>query len=123
MKQNKILADHVNDFVGSGKFVTGQTIFLIAYILLQTLAIFKVIAFDPYPFTLLNLILSFQAGYTGPFVLWSANRAAERDRKVMRHIEVMAEQIKDLVQRNIELEQKILTHMRKEEIRMNRLSG
>ena len=35
---------------------------------------------DPYPFILLNLVLSFQAAYTAPVILMSQNRAAERDR-------------------------------------------
>jgi len=37
-------------------------------------------AWDPYPFILLNLVLSFQAAYTGPVVMMSQNRQAERDR-------------------------------------------
>jgi uncharacterized membrane protein len=36
--------------------------------------------FDPYPFILLNLVLSFQAAYTGPVVLMSQNRQAAKDR-------------------------------------------
>jgi uncharacterized membrane protein len=39
-------------------------------------------AWDPYPFILLNLVLSFQAAYTGPVVMMSQNRAAEKDRLV-----------------------------------------
>ena len=37
-------------------------------------------AFDPYPFILLNLVLSFQAAYTGPIVMMSQNRQNEKDR-------------------------------------------
>jgi len=36
---------------------------------------------DPYPFILLNLMLSFQAAYTGPVLLMAANRQSEIDRK------------------------------------------
>jgi uncharacterized membrane protein len=35
---------------------------------------------DPYPFILLNLALSFQAAYTGPIVMMSQNRQSDRDR-------------------------------------------
>jgi len=35
---------------------------------------------DPYPFILLNLALSFQAAYSAPFVMMSQNRQAEKDR-------------------------------------------
>jgi uncharacterized membrane protein len=36
---------------------------------------------DPYPFILLNLILSFQAAYTAPIIMMSQNRQAEVDRR------------------------------------------
>ncbi|WP_445242956.1 DUF1003 domain-containing protein [Microcoleus sp. N3A4] len=36
---------------------------------------------DPYPFILLNLMLSFQAAYTAPIVMMSQNRAGDIDRK------------------------------------------
>ena len=41
--------------------------------------------FDPYPFISLNLMLSFQAAYTGPFVLMSQNRQSDRDRDKAEH--------------------------------------
>jgi uncharacterized membrane protein len=41
--------------------------------------------FDPYPFILLNLMLSFQAAYTAPFVLMSQNRQTARDRDEAEH--------------------------------------
>jgi uncharacterized membrane protein len=37
-------------------------------------------AWDPYPFILLNLVLSFQAAYTAPIIMMSQNRQAELDR-------------------------------------------
>jgi uncharacterized membrane protein len=40
-------------------------------------------AFDPYPFILLNLMLSFQAAFTGPIVLMSQNRQGAKDRLAM----------------------------------------
>lgn len=36
---------------------------------------------DPYPFILLNLLLSFQAAYAGPVIMMSQNRQAEIDRR------------------------------------------
>jgi uncharacterized membrane protein len=38
-------------------------------------------AWDPYPFILLNLALSFQGAYTGPIVMMSQNRQDEKDRR------------------------------------------
>ena len=42
-------------------------------------------AFDPYPFILLNLVLSFQAAYTGPVVMMSQNRQSQKDRLMAEH--------------------------------------
>jgi uncharacterized membrane protein len=41
--------------------------------------------FDPYPFILLNLVLSFQAAYTGPVVMMSQNRQSAKDRDEAEH--------------------------------------
>jgi len=38
-------------------------------------------SWDPYPFILLNLVLSFQAAYAAPIIMMSQNRTAARDRK------------------------------------------
>jgi uncharacterized membrane protein len=38
-------------------------------------------SFDPYPFILLNLFLSFQAAYATPMILMSSNRQSKKDRK------------------------------------------
>jgi uncharacterized membrane protein len=37
-------------------------------------------AWDPYPFILLNLLLSFEAAYTGPIIMMSQNRQTAKDR-------------------------------------------
>lgn len=39
-------------------------------------------AWDPYPFILLNLALSYQSAYAGPIVMMSQNRQAEQDRRL-----------------------------------------
>src|SRR5229473_1485202 len=40
---------------------------------------------DPYPFILLNLVLSFQATYAGPIVLLAGNRQSQKDRITLEH--------------------------------------
>ena len=40
---------------------------------------------DPYPFILLNLVLSFQAAYAAPIIMMSQNRQAEIDRRHAEH--------------------------------------
>ena len=72
------LADRCANIIGSWKFIGIQSSFLIFWILLNLLSPKKP---DAYPFILLNLMLSFQAAYTGPVLLMAANRQAEVDRK------------------------------------------
>lgn len=71
------LADLVAETVGSWGFLAIQTALLTAWI------IFNVVGFvyhwDPYPFILLNLALSFQAAYATPVIMMSQNRQARID--------------------------------------------
>lgn len=82
------IADAVAARVGSWPFIIVQTTLLALWIVGNALLIrdwFSGKPFDPYPFILLNLMLSFQAAYTGPFVLMSQNRQAARDRDEAEH--------------------------------------
>jgi uncharacterized membrane protein len=58
--------------------VIAQSVLLTAWILVNIFAWVR--AWDPYPFILLNLMLSFQAAYTAPVILMSQNRQAILDR-------------------------------------------
>ena|SRR5215471_5102901 len=70
--------------IGSWRFLIIQSCVLAAWIVLNVYEVlFK--AWDPYPFILLNLTLSFQAAYTGPILLIAANRSTERDHMVLEH--------------------------------------
>jgi len=71
------VADKVAATVGSWPFIIIQTIILTAWILYNVIAPNP---FDPYPFILLNLALSFQAAYAAPFIMISQNRQAQKDR-------------------------------------------
>jgi uncharacterized membrane protein len=71
-------ADTVAKTIGSWKFIIIQTSLILAWI---TYNGFSGRPYDPYPFILLNLMLSFQAAYTGPMVMMSQNRQAEIDRQ------------------------------------------
>jgi uncharacterized membrane protein len=82
------VADGVAARVGSWPFIIVQSALLGLWILANGLLIGRWISgkpFDPYPFILLNLVLSFQAAYTGPVVMMSQNRAAARDRDAAEH--------------------------------------
>jgi uncharacterized membrane protein len=72
------IADIVTAVVGSWKFIIIQSCLLVLWIVLNVLAIIG--RWDPYPFILLNLALSFQAAYATPFILMSQNRQSEIDR-------------------------------------------
>jgi uncharacterized membrane protein len=72
-------ADTVAAFVGSWSFVAIMTVLMIGWIVWNVTPVLP--HFDPPQFVLLNLCLSFIAGYTGPFVMMSQNRQAEKDRK------------------------------------------
>jgi uncharacterized membrane protein len=76
------VADRVAAVVGSWPFIVIQSVTLVMWIVANVyLAVhWKDEAFDPYPFILLNLVLSFQAAYTGPIVMMSQNRQALKDR-------------------------------------------
>lgn len=72
------LADIVAATVGSWRFIVVQSGLLGLWIAGNALAGGG--AWDPYPFILLNLMLSFQAAYTAPIIMMSQNRAADLDR-------------------------------------------
>ena len=72
------VADWVAATMGSWNFIITQTILLVVWIVLNVTA--YVYNWDPYPFILLNLALSFQAAYAAPFIMMSQNRQAAIDR-------------------------------------------
>lgn len=71
-------ADAVALAVGSWRFLIIQSALLVVWIAFNVIGWVK--AWDPYPFILLNLMLSFQAAYTAPVLLMSQNRQANVDR-------------------------------------------
>ncbi len=73
------VADKVAATMGSWNFIIIQGTLLAAWIVINTIQLFFR-AFDPYPYILLNLALSFQAAFAAPFIMISQNRQAEKDR-------------------------------------------
>ena len=76
-------ADHVADslaaFGGSWRFITYSMMFLLAWVLLNSL-LMKGGAFDPFPFELLGLFLGVIAGVQAPIIMMSQKRQAEKER-------------------------------------------
>ena len=73
------VADKVAAFGGSWTFIIIFACFLVVWILLNILP-FLGLQFDPKPFILLNLILSFIAAFQAPIIMMSQNRQAARDK-------------------------------------------
>lgn len=73
------ISDHVARAVGSWKFIIIQSICILGWITYNSIN--RSEAWDPYPFILLNLMLSFQAAYTAPTIMMSQNRLSEIDRQ------------------------------------------
>jgi uncharacterized membrane protein len=100
-----MLSDLIAKWLGSWTFLIVQTTILAVWVLSN---IEKIVSFDPYPFILLNLFLSFQAAYATPLLLMSSNRSAAKDRAIMEQdlqtdqetnhrLEVLNEQVESLI--------------------------
>ena len=71
-------ADRVTGLMGSWKFILIQSGILMVWGALNVSA--YIFHWDPYPFILMNLVLSLQAAYAAPVIMMSQNRQAARDR-------------------------------------------
>jgi uncharacterized membrane protein len=97
------IADDVAAMMGSWKFIIIQSVILFIWIVLNITAFVQ--QWDPYPFILLNLALSFQAAYAAPFIMMSQNRQQDIDRKAAEHdyqINVKAELEIELLHQKID---------------------
>ncbi len=105
------LADRVAATVGSWHFIIIQSTAIVIWIVGNALT--GTHAWDPYPFILLNLLLSFQAAYTAPAIMMSQNRQSEMDRRhaqIDYEINVKAELEIELLHEKIDImkEQELL---------------
>src|SRR5579863_954028 len=73
------MSEGIARFLGTGRFLAGQTIFVIGWIILNTVAAVR--HWDPYPFIPLNLAFSTQAAYAAPLILLAQNRQTDRDKE------------------------------------------
>lgn len=77
------IADLVASTVGSWRFIIIQSALLVLWLILNVAS--GINHWNPYPFILLNLMLSFQAAYTAPVIMMSQNRQASIDRLEAKH--------------------------------------
>lgn len=78
------IADRIAAFGGSWTFIISFFIFLLAWMCVNTLILMSK-AFDPFPFILLNLILSCMAAIQAPIIMMSQNRQEQKDRIRAEH--------------------------------------
>jgi uncharacterized membrane protein len=95
-------ADWVTKWAGSWYFIIGFFIFLFLWVGANILMWVK--EWDPYPFILLNLVLSCLAAIQAPIILMSQNRQAQRDRlkaefdyRINKKAEKEIQEIKELL--------------------------
>jgi uncharacterized membrane protein len=72
-------AERIARFLGTGRYLAAQTIFVVIWIALNVVGIIG--QWDPFPFILLNLAFSTQAAYAAPLILLAQNRQADRDKE------------------------------------------
>ena len=102
MDDRQTLADRFADGfatrMGSWKFIIGQSIVYLLWIVANVFLVGKPEDWDPYPFNLLSLVLAAVAGYAAPIIMMSQHRQSEKDRikaeleyqvNVKAHLEVM----------------------------------
>mgnify|MGYP005811528941 CR=1 FL=1 len=106
------IADMVAAGMGSWRFIIIQSTILFVWIVLNVTAYVQ--RWDPYPFILLNLALSFQAAYAAPFIMMSQNRQQDIDRKEAENdyqinikaeleIELLHQKIDELREREVQM--------------------
>ena len=80
------LSDHVAAVGGSWGFIIAFTIVLFGWMILNSQILNRLgMAFDPYPFIFLNLMLSTLAAVQAPIIMMSQNRQADKDRNAAAH--------------------------------------
>jgi uncharacterized membrane protein len=102
-------ADTVAAVVGSWRFIIIQSVLLTIWVIINVIGVIE--RWDPYPFILLNLLLSLQAAYTAPIIMMSQNREAQLDRLRAEHdfqINVKAEEEIRVVLEHLEAQSVVL---------------
>ena len=115
-------ADTIAKFAGSWAFIFSFTGVLVLWMVFNVILAAK--AFDPYPFILLNLVLSCVAAIQAPLIMMSQNRQEEKDRrraendyKVNLKTEIMIEDLYDKVSailaKQLEMEKQLQAESKK----------
>jgi uncharacterized membrane protein len=98
------VSDALTKIVGSWAFILTQAVLLLLWLTFNVISL-NANHWDPYPFILLNLLLSFQAAFTAPIIMMSQNRQNIIDRQKAEHdfaINVKAELEIELLHQKID---------------------
>lgn len=121
MTKGDKIADRLSEVAGSWGFIITFALFLIGWIVLNTVILTDGNEIDPYPFILLNLLLSCIAALQAPIIMMSQNRQAEKDSlrnqndyRTDLKSELILEDLHDKLCK-IEKNQKVLLKLLKEE--------
>ena len=119
------IADKFSELVGSWKFIIGFSIFLVSWMLINGLIISK--SFDPFPFILLNLLLSCIAALQAPIIMMSQNRQAKKDSlrnqndyRTDLKSELILEDLHDKINKLINNQNKIMKYIEKNTKKKNK---
>ena len=74
------MAEKAARFFGTPQYIVGQTIAVLAWVLINSTQLHLGFAWDVYPFIALNLLFSLQAAYAAPLILLAQTRQADRDK-------------------------------------------
>ncbi len=74
------LAEQAARFFGTPQYIVGQTVAVIAWVVINSSQLHLGFAWDVYPFIALNLLFSLQAAYAAPLILLAQTRQADRDK-------------------------------------------
>jgi len=103
------IADRLAAVMGSWTFIISQSIVLFFWICLNVVVYMR--HWDPYPFILLNLALSFQAAYAAPIIMMSQNRQAAKDRLMAEQdyvVNVQAEEEVKAIMHHLEQQDEVM---------------
>jgi uncharacterized membrane protein len=110
------ISDKVADVAGSWTFIISFCLVLLFWIILNTRILLK--PYDPYPFILLNLVLSCIAALQAPIIMMSQNRQEQKDRiraendyRVNLKSEIIIEDLHNKLDRLIENQEQIILRL------------
>lgn len=92
-------AEKAARFFGTPQYIVGQTIIVVVWIALNSVAVLR--HWDSYPFILLNLAFSTQAAYAAPLILLAETRQAARDKTAAEMSEKLREEQEGRAERRV----------------------